>query len=327
LPSHHNMNIRLVQLDGKLPNLALMKLSHWHKSQGHKVHFTRRTTKDFFDEESDLVYASTIFKFTQEKTMRFQLHWKKAFIGGTGTLNPVTVEDIIGSEYENYDYSIYPDYQWSLGFTARGCRLKCKFCVVPEKEGKPKSVNSIYEIHRPNTPKNVVLMDNDFFGQPKEQWEKRIKELLDGDFKVSFNQGINIRLIDDVSANALASVKYYDDQFSQRRLYTAWDNLKDEKIFFNGVEKLEKAGIPPNHLMVYMLVGFDKSETMERVFHRFNKMIEKGIKPYPMVYNNENKELKRFQRWVIRRYYEFVPWEEFRSGYKFVEEDQMSISI
>ena len=321
------MNIRLVQLDGKLPNLALMKLSHWHKSQGHRVHFTRRTTKDFFDEEPDLVYASTIFKFTQEKTMRFQLHWKKAIIGGTGTINPVTVEDIIGEEYENYDYDIYPDFKWSLGFTARGCRLKCKFCVVPQKEGKPRSVNSIFDIHRHDSPKCVVLMDNDFFGQPKEQWVKRISELQDGDFKVSFNQGINIRLIDDISAQALASIKYYDDQFTQRRLYTAWDNLKDEKIFFNGVEKLEKAGIPPTHLMVYMLIGFDKSETMDRIQYRFNKMVEKGIKPYPMVYNNENKELKRFQRWVVRRYYEFVPWEDFRYGYKFEQEEQTGMSF
>ena len=64
--------------------------------------------------------------------------------------------------------------------------------------------------------------------------------------------------------------------------------------------------------MAYMLIGYDKRETWERIFYRFNKMVERGILPYPMVYNNKDKKLKRFQRWVIRRYYQFVKWEDYR---------------
>ena len=48
--------------------------------------------------------------------------------------------------------------------------------------------------------------------------------------------------------------------------------------------------------MAYMLIGYDKRETWERIFYRFNKMVERKIQPYPMVYNNKNKELKKFQR-------------------------------
>ena len=157
----------------------------------------------------------------------------------------------------------------------------------------------------------MVLLDNDFFGQSKDQWMERVDELINGEFKVSFNQGINIRLIDEESAYWLSKLSYYDDQFKTRRLYTAWDNLKDEEIFFRGVDNLEVAGIPPQHLMVYMLIGYDKEETWERIFHRFDKMVERGIRPYPMVYNNESKALKEFQRWVVRRYYEFISWNEF----------------
>lgn len=301
--------MRVTQIDGKLPNLALMKLAHWHKSQGDFVFFSESVHRDLFEPEFDVVYGSAIFKFSEKAIATFKREFPKAEVAGTGTNSKLNVEDITG-EYEHYDYSIYPDYQWSLGFTQRGCRLKCKFCVVPGKEGKPKSVNSIYDIWRKGSPKNICLLDNDFFGQPKEQFMERIREIKDGGFKVCFNQGINTRLITEESAELLATIPYYDDQFKTRRLYTAWDNLKDEAVFFRGVSMLEKAGIPPKHLMTYMLIGFDPSETWERILYRFKKMADIGIKPYPMVYDHRRTDLKKFQRWAIR-YSRFIPWEHY----------------
>lgn len=319
------MKIRLTHIDGKLPNLALMKLASWHKSQGDEVYFSRRINRDFFEPDYDIVYGSVVFTFSQKHLEQFKTLWPGAVIGGTGASNPHTVEQLIGSEYEHYDYSIYPEYQWSIGFTQRGCRLNCGFCVVPRKEGRPRSINTIYDIYRPGTPKNICLLDNDFFGQPKEQWLERIREIKEGGFKVCFNQGINIRLITDEAAHWLKQIPYYDDQFKTRRLYTAWDNLKDEKIFFEGVDRLEAAGVPPTHLMVYMLVGFDHTETWERIFYRFNRMVERGIKPYPMVYNNDRQDLRHFQRWVIRRYYQFISFEEYDKKYHKVSTQQLAL--
>ena len=63
--------------------------------------------------------------------------------------------------------------------------------------------------------------------------------------------------------------------------------------------------------MVYMLIGYVPGETMDDIMYRYQKMVDFGCKPYPMVYNNANPQLKRFQRWVIRRYHEFIPWEEY----------------
>ena len=88
-----------------------------------------------------------------------------------------------------------PSYPWSLGFTQRGCRLNCGFCVVPKKEGRPRAMNSIINIWRPQTERCILLLDNDFFGQPKEQWQARVDEIREGRFKVNFSQGINVRLI------------------------------------------------------------------------------------------------------------------------------------
>jgi hypothetical protein len=307
------VNVRLTHIDGKLPNLALMKLSHFHRSAGDSVTFSKSLSREMFEPAYDRVYGSAIFGFSKHRLTTFLEQFPNAVVGGTGTDSLQTVEQFLGvSRWEWYDYSIYPDFTGSIGFTARGCRLRCGFCVVPNKEGRPAPMNSIAQIWRGEPyPKHLHLLDNDFFGQPKEQWLDRVREILEGKFKVCFNQGINIRLITEEAAEWIAKLPYYDDQFKTRRLYTAWDNLKDEKIFFRGVENLKAAGVPPTHLMVYMLVGYDKEETLERIMYRFKRMTEIGIRPYPMVYNNQNPQLKRFQRWVIRKYYQFVPFEEY----------------
>lgn len=305
------MNVRLTQLDGALPNLALMKLAHWHKARGDHVFATRSIQPSLFEGSYDRVYGSAIFKFSADRLARFEAQWPGAVIGGTGTMSGATVEEITG-DYEQYDYSGYPDFQESIGFTQRGCRLKCKFCVVPTKEGKNRSVNTIADIWRGDPhPRKLHLLDNDFFGQPRADWQARITEIRAGKFRICLSQGINVRLIDEEAAAALASIEYRDTKFSRRILYTAWDNLKDEGIFFKGVETLRRAGIPPANLRAYMLVGFDPLETWERLWHRFNAMVALGIEPYPMVYNDRRKDLKAFQRWAIMGLYRIVPWAEY----------------
>jgi hypothetical protein len=310
------MNVRLTQLDGALPNLALMKLAHWHLAKGDSVNLTRRIEPQLGDPVPDVVYGSAIFKFSQERLMRFQRQWPQAIVGGTGTTFVHTVEEKLGvGEYEFYDYSGYPDFKDSIGFTQRGCRLKCKFCVVPTKEGKNRGLNPISAIWRGAPyPKNLNILDNDFFGQP--DWRLRVGEIRDGGFRICLQQGINVRLIDEAAAEALATIQYRDTKFKERRLYTAWDNLKDEGVFFNGVSILERAGIPPKHLRAYMLIGFDKNETWERLWHRFNRMVERGIEPYPMVFDRSRKDLTKFQRWVITGLYRAAPFSEYDASIK-----------
>ena len=306
-------NIRLTQLDGKMPNLALMKLAHWHRQQGHEVTLASTPSPSLFEPSGyDAVYGSAIFKWSGPDVDRLLDAYPAAMVGGTGTDETTTVETAIGAdEYEHYDYSIYPEYPFSIGFTQRGCRLNCGFCVVPKKEGEPRAVNAIADIWREDCERSIVLLDNDFFGQPKDDWQARIDELNTGGFKVCFNQGINIRMVDPESAAALASVRYYDSKFIERRLYTAWDNIGQEKIFFRGVDELESAGVRPSHLMVYMLIGYKPGETMEEILYRHQLLTDRGCHPYPMVYNNEDRELKRFQRWSVRRLYKTVAWKDY----------------
>lgn len=303
------MRVRITQIDGALPNLALMRLADWHRQRGHVVHVTRDLEPRDDEPTYDKVYGSAIFDFSAARIARFKAAFPDALVGGTGSGNPIKVEDVIG-QHDGVDYSGWPDFDASIGFTQRGCRLKCKFCVVPEKEGRNRSVATIAEIYRgaPH-PKKLHLLDNDFFGQ--DDWRARIDEIRTGGFRVCISQGINVRLIDDESAQALASIEYRDTKFGRRRLYTAWDNLHDERVFFRGVDTLQRAGVPPRHLMVYMLVGYDPLETWPQIWRRFNLMVERGIRPYPMVYRRDRADLRAFQRWVLRGLYRAVPFRDY----------------
>ena len=307
--------VRLTQIDGALPNVALMKLAHYHREQGDEVYFTRHVEPELFEPKPDIVYGSAIFRFSADRVARFRRAFPTAIVSGTGTEEHggVTVEELIGAgpwSYERYDYGIYPHFDESIGFTQRGCRLRCRFCAVPGKEGKPVGVNTIASIWRgKGHAKKLHLLDNDFFGQPA--WRERIREIREGGFRVCLSQGINVRLIDEEVAAALAAIEYRDTKFQERRLYTAWDNLKDERIFFRGVDILERAGVPPPHLMAYMLIGYDPTETWPRIWQRFHRMVERGIRPYPMVYDRARKDLLCFQRWVVTGLYRIVPWTEY----------------
>lgn len=327
------MRVRITQIDGKLPNLALMKICAFHQDLGDIITFTKSVERGMFEGEYDRVYGSAIFAYERSlaRVETFKREFPDAIIGGTHNVaDPTTVETVLGiAGHARIDYAIYPKFDGSIGFTQRGCRLKCGFCVVPKKEGKNHTVATIAEIWRGEPfPRHLHLLDNDFFGQPREQWEARLDEIRSGGFKVCLNQGINVRMIDDDSAKALASIHYTDDGFTKRRLYTAWDSLGDEERFFSGIATLEKHGVPASHVLAYMLVGYDRKETWERVLYRFEKMVALAIRPYPMVFGDRNRTLPlgganprlaqrtlgEFQRWAVGRFYNVSSLADYDAG-------------
>lgn len=307
--------VLVAQLDGKLPNLALMRIAAHHKARGDKVDLRlwykpAAVRRDLFN-EWDMVYASLIFERTRPVAMRLRELFPDAVIGGTGWDRRARVEDH-GIATDSLDYGLYPAFRSSMGFTQRGCRLNCSFCVVPEKEGKVQPVATIQDIWRGEPwPRELLLLDNDFFGQ--DCWRERIAEIRDGGFKVSFNQGINARMLSDEAAAAIASVNYRDDGMKDKRIYTAWDSMGDERPLFRGLNALVKHGIRPDNIMVYMLVGYASLTITEDDLYRHRRLLEFGCRPFPMAFN-KTKELCGFQRWVIRRCDRFVSWEDFKAA-------------
>jgi hypothetical protein len=308
------MRVLLLQLDGKTPNLALCRIAAHHRRRGDEVelrHVSRpETVERGFWEDADKVYASLIFKRTRPLAERLKQIHGGARIGGTGWDETVTLASVGVSEDERPDFTDYPNYPHSIGFTQRGCRLKCEFCVVPTKEGDVKPVATCWDIWRGEPwPRNLLLLDNDFFGQ--KDWQARIEEIKSGGFRVCWNQGFNVRLIGEEEAAAIASTPYYDDQFAKRQLYTAWDNRKDEKRLFRNLEALVKHGVRADDIIVYMLVGFwDGARLTEDDFYRHKRLREFGCRPYPMPYVRV-RELTDFQRWVVKAYDKNWSWQDF----------------
>jgi hypothetical protein len=316
------VKVRITQLDGKLPNLALMKLSAWHRSQGDEVFWERGVTRQLDEPDYDIVYGSAIFGTTAKAAALFRQQFPGAIVGGSGGDTSLRVEDIVPTQFTALDYSGYPDFKASIGYAMRGCRFKCGFCVVPKQEGKNRFNATIGQIWRgEGFPKHLHLLDNDFFGNP--QWREVVAEINGGGFKVCINQGINVRLLDAEQAKAMASMRVMDDQFKTRRIYTAWDNIGDEAVFFRGVDLLEAEGVNPDNLMVYMLVGYDPRETWDRIWHRYTRMMERRVRPYPMVHDRFRHEkpdlwrkLKLFQAWIIRGTHKTCSFDEFNASHK-----------
>jgi hypothetical protein len=307
------MNVLLLQLDGKLPNLALMRLAAHHRERGHTVTLRRagnsRSLQPQFDDPVwNAVYGSLIFQFSRPLAEEAQRVYPGIVLGGTGWDVTTSLEKI-GVRSQELDYSDYPQWRSSLGFTQRGCRLQCTFCVVPKKEGKPVAVGSIADIWRGDGfPRHIHLLDNDFFGVP--EWRDRIAELRDGGFRVSFNQGINARMLTDETAAAIASVDYRDDSMTVKRIYTAWDNRKDEDRLFAGLSALVRYGVKPDHIMVYILIGYWPGETTADREYRRARLRAFGARPYPMPFTR-TPELVGFQRWVIGAYDKRISWAEW----------------
>lgn len=307
------MRVLLLQLDGKIPNLALMRIAAHHRALCDDVELRHGANfgPHLWDSPPGKVYASCIFTKSKSLADRLRREYPESIIGGTGIDLTLRVEHF-GVMTRSLDYSLYPRFTQSIGFTQRGCRLRCSFCVVPEKEGAVSEEATIHEIWRGDPwPRELLLLDNDFFGQPA--WRERIAEIRHGRFKVSFNQGINARFLTDEAAEAIASVDYRDDSMQVKRIYTAWDNRKDEDRLFAGLNRLVKYGVNPDHIMVYMLCGYWLDETHEDREYRRRLLREFGARPYPMPYHR-TPELVGFQRWVIGAYDKRIAWGDWRAA-------------
>lgn len=226
------------------PNYALMKISAWHKLQGDKVEWWY-PMGDF-----DKVYSSKIFDFTPENPYLPSDTIK----GGTG----YNIHSVLPDEIENMfpDYSIYPKCDYAIGYITRGCPNKCRWCIVPQKEGNIKPYRTWQELVRPDSDK-LVLMDNNILAC--EYGVQQLESLVDSGYKIDLNQGMDARLVTDRIASILARLKWI------KYIRFSCDTTGQIKAIENAIKLLKKYGVKPYRVFIYLLVTSDIDNAVERV--------------------------------------------------------------
>lgn len=193
------MKIALVDVDGRnFPNLALMKLSAWHKAQGDSVEWY----SPLFS-RPDKIYASKVFTFTPDY-IDYAYGDPEPVRGGTGYDPAVRLPDEV--ERTLPDYSIYPEWGSSLGFLTRGCIRNCPWCIVPRKEGKLQVVDDIERIAAGR--RDVVLLDNNFLAAPGEFVREQLEKAARLGLRLDFNQGLDARMVTAENARLLAACRW-----------------------------------------------------------------------------------------------------------------------
>ena len=295
------MRIGLIDVDGhNFPNLALMKLSAWHKAQGDAVEWWYTDLVHY-----DIVYMSKVFSDSYSPDVPEPLNADKVVKGGTGyaisLVNGLEVYDKskdppLPPEVEAMcpDYSIYPDLypDTAIGFLTRGCPRGCKFCHVAAKEGRKSiQVADVSDFYRGQG--NVEIMDPNILANKNR--DKLLEDLIATKAKVNFNQGLDIRLTSDRVAEQLRMMRI-------KRLHFAWDNHKEDltryfEKFGGAYRRKAVAG-----KMVYVLTNF--GSTQEEDLWRIYTLRDLGFDPYVMVYDKPNapKEVKRLQRWCNNKF-------------------------
>lgn len=310
------MKIGLIDVDGhNYPNLPLMKISAWHKQQGDHVEWYQ----PLFSGHCDKVYMSKVFTFTPD--YEYYIDADQIYRGGTGyaiqLLNgreqyDKTKDKPLDDEIEHIypDYSLYPEQtkDTAYGFLTRGCPRGCGFCHVASKEGRcSKKVADLTEFWRDQ--KNIVLCDPNILACPEHM--DLLQQLIDSKANVEFNQGLDIRLVNDRNLELLKQIKLTNIHF-------AFDRWQDRELIEPKLRQFaDKTGFNRNkgRVMVYILTNYDT--TIEQDIYRIQLCRELNFSPYPMIYDKEHCKpiYKKIQRWCNNFIFWSVPtFEKYMEG-------------
>lgn len=296
------MKIGLIDVDGgkNFPNIALMKISAYHKSKGDEV-----VWYDLFSGHCDIVYMSKVFSFTPDYP--YCIDADKIIRGGTGyCIELIDGKEVFHEELDTPlpdevehlypDYSLYPELtkDTAFGFLSRGCPRGCSFCIVGKKEGRcARKVTDLSEFWRGQ--KNIVLCDPNILAC--KDWKDLLQQLIDSKAKVDFNQGLDIRLMTEEKVEMLKQIRI-------KEIHFAWDRYEDKEKILPQFQLFAKSfGLKPHghNAVVYTIVNYDT--TIEQDLDRIYTLRELGYWAYVMVYDRQHAKpiYRKLQRWCNMR--------------------------
>jgi hypothetical protein len=344
-------NILLVEPGYKAiyPPLGLMKISTYHKQKGDYVDFIKHTSiqmqNSLFEKEIDfdksynpykkkydIIYITTLFTYYYKEVVDAINFYKNKFpeaeikVGGIlASIMPKNIEKDTGIkphvgllnkdskiEYCQPDYSLFPNIDYSITFTTRGCENNCAFCAVKIHEPKffvrknwEKDINLMHN--------RIVFWDNNWFCSPNIHKDiETIKGLKEkGITNIDFNQGLDCRLFTRKMAEAIKDLPISPLRF-------AFDNHSEDKHIQDAIKLAHEYGF--KDVRVYVLYNFNsKNDTPEYFYYRINEVNKLGALSYPMRYrpleavnmhqcynfisNNWTRELLRALKLTLMFYY------------------------
>lgn len=273
--------IGLVDVDGhNFPNLALMKLSSWHKAHGDDVEWV------FPFAQYDRIYKSKIFTFTKDDETIYNT--AEVIRGGTGYDVKSKLPDNV-EQWRNLDYSLYPQYKFSIQFYSRGCIRHCQFCLVHDKEGM---IHPVEPMELNPHGEWIEVLDNNFFANP--EWRSAVEDLEKVKQPIKFH-GVDVRIIDEEQAYWLNRLPL------KTGVHIAWDL---PQIDLTDRLKAMVKHIKPYKVTCYVLVGFNS--TPQQDLTRLRTLKDLGILPFVQPYRDfENSRVptlyeQDLARWANR---------------------------
>lgn len=274
------MDVALLDVDSKIPNLALMKISAYHKQRGDRV---KLGYEPLFD-RPDLAYASKVFDFTPEPLYVPECELLR---GGSGyDLSSRLTEE---QEAMFPDYSLYGGCNYSLGRFTRGCPNKCPWCIVPKMDGnKVREVARLEDFWDSEKHDTVRLLDDNIMADA-DIFARCCEQLSRAGVKAIW-EALDVRLVNDQTAAALATVK------QGKSIHFAWDSPGQEPYIEPALECLKRHGLKPWRFMFYVLIGFNTTEEYD--LYRVEKLRSLGTYAFAMPYDKNDRYQKDFARWV-----------------------------
>ena len=290
------MKIGLIDVDGhNWPNLALMKLSDWHKAKGDTVEWHAGWS------HYDVVYMSKVFSDAYSQDAFTPANTDAVIRGGSGyairTVSGVEIYDPAADkslpeavEHMMPDYSLYPNLtkDTAYGRLTVGCPKRCAWCHVCAMQGAAsRRVADLDEFWQGQ--RNITLLDPNILACADR--DRLLLQLAVSGARIDFNQGLDIQRMDTDVISLLNRCKIPRYRF-------AWDDpsvdLTDQFARVGDALRTKSRSAK----MVYVLANFGSS-TPDDVLFRIYILRSLNYDPYVMIYDKPNAQqiYLDLQRW------------------------------